>query len=80
MRIWRWQRKWHTKFGLTPLDVHIPTEASAGIALRDMRDSSETPSQGHSRLCGRRQTGPHRAMCAQRLVQGVKHKYGGTHG
>jgi len=47
-----------TKFGLTPLSVHIPREeASHRIAPRDTQDSSETPSQAHGKFCGRSKAG-----------------------
>ena len=53
-----WRRKSLTKFGLTPLDVHVPREeASHGIAPRDTQDSGETPSQAHGKFCGRSKAG-----------------------
>jgi len=53
-----WQRKSLTKFGLTPLDVHVPREeASHGIAPRDTQASRETPSQAHGKFCGRSKGG-----------------------
>jgi len=53
-----WGRKWLTKFGLTPLDIHIPREeASHGIAPGDTQNSGETPSQAHGKFCGRSKPG-----------------------
>lgn len=49
------RRKSFTRFGLTPLDVHIQRdEASDGIASRDTQVARETPSQAHRKSCRRR--------------------------
>jgi hypothetical protein len=49
-----WRRKSLTKFGFTPLDIHVPREeASDGMAPRDTQDAGETPSQAHGKFCGR---------------------------
>jgi len=74
-----WRRKSLTKFGLTPLDVHIPREeASHGIAPRDTHDSGEISSQTYGKFCGRSKVGL--LVSAQRPAQGTRYKYGGKLG